>query len=675
MKEIYISFFQTWHDLSMCMLYRGKIYAIELERLCRVKHCDFKLLDKSLFISDLIKKGVDYLLSCINYDKNSRIKGIFFVDDEEFLDKDFLDSIFYKYYIFLTNQRDTKKLLNMCNLEIPEEHHFFHWISSYFSSWFSESAILVMDANGYEGEWSALDITFVQSIYYGKGKNVKLLHWTKYSEKQGLYGIWTIYELISEYIIGMEASKVMWLSAYGNKDKFKHIKLFDFNWLDVSFFRRWLSFDSLKQYVFKLYWIKKEDYDYRDITKSIFADIAAHLQYETEKAISYLWKKIKEITDTDNLCVSGGVWLNVIANRLLVKDSWFKKVFIPPFVGDQWISLWLLYYFYYYIEDQNLKKYDVNNFLSLGKTYKNINKTLNNFDDKIVVEKLDIKKVANELYTNKVIAIFNKWSEFWPRALWFRSILASPLLKENNIKVNNIKNRELWRPLAPIILENEIKNYLEDVYLSPYMFLSSYVLSNKRNLLKWVIHVDNSVRYQTINKNNDLVYKILKEFYKISWVPVLMNTSLNVKGEPIVETPEDAIKLFLSTDLDYLIMDNYLISKSKKYTEFKFDFNNVLFNIIPNEALKKKYLKYRDILWKILFEWKYESKFIFRGLNVYSYKIKDLIVNIIYENNNIYLQLEWDKKVSDSTNYFDFMNRFNYLLDNHKNLLVHLFKI
>jgi len=316
---------------------------------------------------------------------------------------------------------------------------------------------------------------------------------------------------------------------------------------------------------------------------------------------------------------------------------------------------------------------------------KDINLKFKKYVDKINIINYDVDFITNKLINNKIIGVFNWGSEFGPRALWHRSILSSPINKINNYRTNVIKSREKWRPLAPIILEEDFSKYLEENFNSPYMTLSSKVKKDELNNIKGVVHIDNTVRYQTVNSNsNELIYNILKNFKEKTGVSVLINTSLNVKTEPIVETPNEAIRLFLSTDLDYLIIWKYILEKKQKYLEYKFDYDNNLFTILFDDVYERKtYLIIREYLEKIFFKnMDIGFSFIKKYKCSYILEINNIKVNInflYFQNNsnlwyyfkhkNISYNFSWNNIVFDS-NLDTILKKINYIIiNNYSNLL------
>ncbi len=321
---------------------------------------------------------------------------------------------------------------------------------------------------------------------------------------------------------------------------------------------------------------KKKGYNLKNFGKlnkildPINVDIAASTQKIFELTILNTVNKIfqsykdAKIETNKNLCLTGGTNLNCPSNSNIFLKSKFKNVFVPPAIHDGGLSTGSALYVYHNILEKK-KRYnhlsDEIVFLgnknkkisikSLSKNYKNLKfKKVNNIS----------KKIASLILENKIIAICSGRSEVGPRALGHRSILANPRFKENWKKVNKIKSRELWRPFAPVVLESDFKDWFEKCpNISPFMLFTAKV---KKKEIPAITHVDNSARVQTVSKRTKPLYSILKEFKKKTNVPILLNTSFNGPGEPIIETPDQAINFFLKSKLDYLIIDNILVRKN-----------------------------------------------------------------------------------------------------------------
>lgn len=323
-------------------------------------------------------------------------------------------------------------------------------------------------------------------------------------------------------------------------------------------------FQSFTDIFRNLYWISSKKINNWNYPKSIYADIAAKIQNETEKAILYLAKNAYKLAPSKNLCIAGWVGLNILANSRILKETPFENVFVQPAANDSGLSLWATYYAYHVLW-KHQKRIPIYSY-GLWKQYSDeeILISLKKYDNKIVYTKSKniFKESAKLLSDNNIIAFFQWRSEYWPRALWFRSILASPKNIIMRDKVNDIKKRERWRPLSPIIIEEELENYIWTNIISPFMTFAEKVKNKCFERAPAIIHNNGTARYQTVNTTqNKYVYELLLEFKKYSWIPILINTSLNLKWEPIVETPEDALIFFLKTKTDYLIVWDYLVKK------------------------------------------------------------------------------------------------------------------
>ena len=278
------------------------------------------------------------------------------------------------------------------------------------------------------------------------------------------------------------------------------------------------------------------------------------------------------MTDNKNLCLSGGVALNAVLNGKILKNK-TQDLYIFPAAGDSGTSVGAAQYYYFSKLNKDRKIYHPN--ILLGKNYKDdeILNVLNKFNLKSYKKYNNFKEMTPDLSSmlikDKVIGFFQGRSEFGPRALGSRSIIANPSNNKMRDIINEkIKFREIFRPFAPIVLAEHAKKYFDIEYLRDFYQPENFMISvsnvhkDKSNLFPSAISIDNSARVQIVWKNDSNNLRLmLEEFYNISGLPILINTSFNRKGEPIVENPEDALKVFLYTDLDFLVINNFIINK------------------------------------------------------------------------------------------------------------------
>lgn len=289
-----------------------------------------------------------------------------------------------------------------------------------------------------------------------------------------------------------------------------------------------------------------------------------------------------------NLCLSGGVALNCVANYKIGLEKIFDKIWVQPASGDAGSSIGSAMYVYYHILNQNRQVYSNDKMQGcyLGNEYSSldIEKIIKNFDlDYSYLTENEVSKlISKEISNGKIVGWFQGKSEFGPRALGSRSILADPRPMDMQKKLNlKIKFRESFRPFAPSILSDHHNEWFDSVNQNPYMSFVSKTkdfeidekkkfngfesLNHIKSKIKAVTHLDGTARVQSVFKElNPKFYKLIENFYKITGVPLLINTSFNVRGEPIVETPKHAIKCFLGTDMDYLVIENFVIDKKRQ---------------------------------------------------------------------------------------------------------------
>ncbi len=361
----------------------------------------------------------------------------------------------------------------------------------------------------------------------------------------------------------------MGASAYGDSKKFqKQIKetyeiLEEGFRLDLSFFNHF-QFHRPGLFTEKLSSLLNLPPNIQDkeLTQEYY-DLAAAVQKSFEEIYFSLIKQLFKKNHSQNLVISGGSALNSLANGKILGNSDFKKIFISPVPDDSGVSLGASQYVYNEIYKGKKKYVMKNNYLGPKYTDERIANTLRtcklNFKILDNIEEHAAKKISE----GKIIGWFQGALEFGDRALGNRSIIADPRDKSMKDKVNKlVKYREHFRPFAPAILHEELENYFVNPSPTPFMEKVLYVIESKKQLIPAVTHEDGTGRVQTVSReSNHKFYKLIESFYKLTNVPILMNTSFNLKGEPIVCSPEDAIRTFFSSGLDLLYIENFCISK------------------------------------------------------------------------------------------------------------------
>jgi len=292
-------------------------------------------------------------------------------------------------------------------------------------------------------------------------------------------------------------------------------------------------------------------------------DLACGAQLCLERGMLHLAELLHSTTKCDSLCIAGGVGLNAVANRRLVNETPYKRFFVQPAATDDGCSVGCAYYGLQQVVGY-VPSHSITN-VFWGKTYDRIGVKSALEDRGLPIHELStaelVRVTAQELARGKVVAWWQGKSEFGPRALGHRSILADPRHAATRDHINDaVKKRENFRPLAPSVLMEHCHEYFEPSIESPFMLLVAKVKSGKHADIPAVMHVDQTARLQTVSRENDeLYYLLIKEFYELTGVPLILNTSFNIDGEPIVETPEDAISTFMSGRFDLLVIENFIV--------------------------------------------------------------------------------------------------------------------
>ncbi len=437
------------------------------------------------------------------------------------------------------------------------EHHLAHAASAFLVSPFKEAAILTVDGTG---EWATT------ACGYGSDSEVKLIKEIHFPHSLGL-----LYSAVTAYLgfkVNNGEGKVMGLAAYGKPkyyDKFRkliEIKEDGSFRLDLSYFAYHYRLEMFNRRFRELFGEPRSpetEITQRDV------DLAATLQTILEESVIKISKHLYQTTRMRRLCIAGGVGLNSVANGRILAETPFEEIFIQPGAGDDGTSIGVAAYIYSSLL-KNGRKYIMKD-AYLGPSYSTdeVREFLQGKGATFQIYSTSelIEEVAELLSRGKIVGWFQGRMEFGPRALGARSILADPRNpKMKDILNEKVKHRESFRPYAPSVILEEAKEYFELDCPSPFMLLVARVREDKRKIIPAVTHVDGTARIQTVSREeNSLYYDLIQRFKDITGVPLIINTSFNVRGEPIVCSPEDAYQCFLKTEMDCLVMENFLIKK------------------------------------------------------------------------------------------------------------------
>ena len=563
----------SWgHDTSACLTVNGKlIAACEEERYNKEKHTrkfPSLAIKDCLKIANLKMKDIDII--AVGDQPLLRIREAYLklaIRDENRI-KVIIDDINKIKTIYETEKLIRKKTGFKKKIEF-NNHHLCHLASTFYPSGFKKSLIVSYDGMGE-----------IHSALFGVGTNkgINVFHdENKYPHSLGL--IYTAVTFFLGWKIYHDEGIIMGLAPYGNskakvpgqkktyiqyfreiiqidkKDKLKY--LINSEWNGYYYKRnKWLS-DKF----FKIFGKPRKPGS--KITNH-HKNIAAALQDRLEEVVLAQLKTMKKKTGANYLCISGGVGLNCSLNGKIENLKIFKEIFVQPASGDAGTA----YGACLLSEIKNNKKFTPKTNLDFYKGYRVTNTNITKSLKKSKLESIDLKnkifkKTAELLNQGKIIAWCQDGAEFGPRALGNRSIIAKPFPLSIKDHINkNVKFREYFRPFAPAILEENLYDYFSISQKSPHMLIACDVKKDKSKKIPAVVHVDNSCRVQSVSKKiNFKFWNLINEFYKISKVPVILNTSFNIKGEPIVNTSEDAVKCFKKYNIDYLVIGTNLVKK------------------------------------------------------------------------------------------------------------------
>jgi carbamoyltransferase len=476
------------------------------------------------------------------------------------------------------------------------EHHMSHAASAFFSSPYDEAIILTLDG---VGEWATTTVSL------GKNNKINILKEIHFPHSLGLlYSAFT-------YFLGFKVNsgeyKVMGLAPYG-EPRFKDIileKLIDVKEdgsfrLNMDYFNYATGLTMINKKFVKLFNMERREQENKLL--QIHMDIAASIQAVTEEIVLKITRFLFEEFKLPNLCMAGGVALNCVANGKILKDGLFKNIWIQPASGDAGGALGAAQAFYYQELDnkREISKADSMNGSFLGPQFaddqvENELKSCGANYKKLTSVQI-IKDTAKALSEEKAVGWFQGRMEFGPRSLGNRSIIADSRSEKMQKNLNlKVKYRESFRPFAPAVLFEKVSEWFEINSESPYMLVVANVkkskqlqmtneqkklfgidkLNVKRSNIPSVTHVDNSARIQTVHKEtNPIFYKLIEEFERITKYPILVNTSFNVRGEPIVCSATDAFNCFMGTDLDILVCNNFILYKDYQNKDLIKDYRN-----------------------------------------------------------------------------------------------------
>lgn len=553
------------HPISLnsaaCLLIDGKLVALaEEERFNRIKHSPHLGPNKSIFyclkeggitLSDIdyIAVGYDTFFNVVRsnlweklFTVINRSQTVNLFADKESSNVNFIDSL-------VNFSLDYYQGLHQLPFDYRDprvkfiRHHIAHAASAYYVSGFDSACIISADGGG--GQEAGI-------LAVARGNNIRVLKAIPSAHSLGY-----LYTTITS-LLGFEPhegeGKVMGLSAYGDK---KQVGLLPF----VSFHDGLAYIDHrfMNTYLLDIRKKLKPNPLYKENSR-----LAARLQNTIEKAYLTMGEYLYQQTNIKNFCLSGGVSLNCVANSKLLNSGFVNNMFVQPASSDAGTALGAA--LEVQVKLTNQKTFFTMDHLYYGPQYSNseIMKTIQKCEVRYYYKLTQTETIVAQLLADgRIIGWFQGRMEIGPRALGNRSILANPSIQKMKDIINHrVKGREPWRPFAPSLLEEYAPTYLSDVNKSPFMILESRVKPDKLCDIVAAIHVDGTVRPQTVSKKtNPRYWKLIDEFRKFTDIPVLLNTSFNLSGEPIVCTPQQAISTFFRCGMDYLVLGDFLISK------------------------------------------------------------------------------------------------------------------
>jgi len=597
-----------YHDSAATLIYEGKIIAAaQEERFTRIKHDSNYPYNAIKFVLNFANLKLSDVDSIVFYEKPFLKFERLLETYVAFAPKGFIQFVkavplwlrekLFQKKMLMNLLKQNQKSFNNEEKILFSEHHLSHAASAFFPSPFKEAIVLTADG---VGEWATTTVAI------GKGKDLEIKKEIHFPHSLGL--LYSAFTYFAGFKVNSGEYKLMGLAPYGEPKYYDKIlnNLIDVKEdgsfrLDQSYFNYATGLTMTNQKFHDLFGENPRDPNNEKITE-FHMDIAASIQKVTEEIMLKLSKSLKEEYKINNLCLAGGVALNCVANGKIIKEKIFENIWIQPAAGDAGGSLGAALAFWHLElkKDRDNSPKDAMHGSYLGPEYsqENIEKELKNLGAKFEVlnDKDVIEKTSESLTKGYAAGWFQGRMEFGPRALGGRSILgdarSESMQKNLNLKV---KYRESFRPFAPSVLREDLQDWFELNCDSPYMSLVANVdskikndmsndekklfgiekLNIKRSEIPAVTHVDYSARIQTVHKEtNNRYYELIKNFKEKTNCPVIVNTSFNVRGEPIVNTPKDAFNCFMGTELDILVIGNCYLEKTKQDEALKKDYTS-----------------------------------------------------------------------------------------------------
>jgi carbamoyltransferase len=577
-KPAYILGLNTYdHDVSACLLRDGEIaFAISKERITREKHASGFYAEAVAYCLDAEGIGLD--------DVGLIVRNCYILPVEEMETR----LVYQDMPAFLDPRERTRAVdhplfRSRSNRLVTISHHLAHAYSAFAACPFDEGVVMIVDGVGsyssdvtepYPASDTASPLARESESYYRfAGTQLTTLKkvWMEPSrgflsdEFYNMPGLGALYSRASTYVFGdwNKCGELMGLAPYGRPGRLQPLLEIAGGNLRVpewsaEFNYPWLT-DSGEQ------WEKSPAMRH-------WEDLAWQVQSDTERVLLARAQWLRETTGAKNLCIAGGVALNCVANGRIAREAGFENIWIQPAAGDDGIAIGCAYYGRLAIEKK--ARSFVMTHAYLGVDYRE--EALRAATEKWLIRLSTLRSrrddicrdTASALAEGRVVGWFQGRSEFGPRSLGNRSILADPRTAEmKDILNKRVKHRQAFRPFAPVVLAERAIDIFEGEGESPFMLLAKRVRPEWRDKIPAIVHVDGTARVQTLRReDNPILYRLIEEFAALTGVPVLLNTSFNVKGQPIIETPRDAVVCFLTTGIDVLVLHDTLITKSRAHS-------------------------------------------------------------------------------------------------------------